>query len=239
MPGENDFDIYQGESGFVAVTNPVRRQILEALGEGEKELPDLVRITGKAKPTLSNLHMRELLQQDLIEELPHPTDSRRKVYRLKGRRIGASHIPLEQLRGAVKQYATPAPSAFTLALPSVVSVLASGGDASSPEALLRQGQALGEASAQAIPARSLREVVTAVAAFWEREDVARAGKLDLDQLELEVVLSDQWQGAQLEAVAHILSGFLQGVRKALLGSAGNVTCHLGAQRRARFTLAPA
>ena len=79
----SEFDIYQSDRGYAAVTSPVRRQILVALAEKDRDLSDLVRITRKSKPTLSNLHVRELLTQGLVEELPHPTDARRKLYRLR------------------------------------------------------------------------------------------------------------------------------------------------------------
>src|SRR5437763_14553384 len=104
----HEFDIYQTPAGYAAVTNPVRRQILSALAEKDLDLPALMKVTGRSKPTLSNLHVRELLHQKLVEERPHPRDSRRKLYRLIGRKIGSSDVPIEQLRGAVKQYAVGA-----------------------------------------------------------------------------------------------------------------------------------
>lgn len=218
MAGEHEFDIYQSESGYVAVTNPVRRQILAALIESDQELPDLVKLTGKAKPTLSNLHVRELLQQNLVQELPHPTDSRRKVYRLKGRRIGQSNVPLEALRGAVKQYVTTSPNVFTLPLPRVLEVLVLAGGAPR-EALVAQGRALGEACAHAVAVAGPRDLLTAVAAFWEREEVARAGRIDLDHLELEVEVQERFCGTRVsqEAVGAVFGGFLQGVAKGRVG----------------------
>lgn len=102
---EGEFEIYQTAAGVTAVTNSVQRQIMGALAKGDQQLPTLVELTGKAKPTLSSIHMKELLNRELIEEVPHPTDSRRKIYRAIAKRVGSSSLPVDALRSAVKQYA--------------------------------------------------------------------------------------------------------------------------------------
>lgn len=231
-----EFEIYQTATGYTAVTNPTRRRILEALAEGEKELPALVEITGKAKPTLSNLHMRELLDQSLIEERPHPTDARRKIFSLKSRRIGASSVPIDQLRGAVRKYVTSSPMLFTLPLSTVFGVLLAP-PGIPREALRVQGRALGQASAHVFSASVSRDLVTAVAAFWEREGVARVGKIDLDRMELEVDVVDRLAGSrsEVEAVASLLGGFLEGVWQARIGASAAVSSR--ASQGTRITVA--
>lgn len=220
MSKGRDFDIYQAETGYVAVTNPVRRRILHALAERELELPELVRITRRSKPTLSNLHVRELLQQKLVEELPHPTDARRKVYRLKGRRIGSSDVPIDQLRSAVKQYVALSPLVHALPLTSVVGVLLAGG--AGKDVLRAQGVALGAAVAHVFSATGPRDLLTAVAGFLEREGVARVGKIDLDRLQIEVEAAEQLATgkAALDALAAVLAGVLEGTTRARLGESG-------------------
>jgi len=237
MAPENEFDIYQTEAGYAAVTNPVRRQILAALQERDQELPDLVKLTGKSKPTLSNLHMKELLSQKLIEELPHPTDSRRKVYRIKGRRIGSSNVPLDQLRGAVKQYVSLSPLAYSVPLPTVLTVLAAGG-AAGKEGLRSQGVALGAASAHLFTPTGPRDLLTGLGAFLERENIVRVGKIDLDRLELEVEVAERFAGTpgDLDVSGVLLAGFLQGVLKARLGIGGGVSVKGAAGRRLTLAL---
>ena len=215
-----DFDIYQTAAGYTAVTNPVRRQILDALGQQDRELPDLVRITGKAKPTLSNLHVRELLEKGLVEERPHPTDARRKVYRLAARRIGRSNVPLEQLRGAVKHYVSMSPLAYAVPFPAVLGVLAAGHAPGARDAVRRQAQRLGASASQLFATSSPRDVMTAVAGFWEREGVARTARMDFERMEFEVELVDA--DAPADAMATILGGVVEGILRARLDVGGPV-----------------
>lgn len=236
--GEN-FEIYQSDSGYVAVTNPVRRQILDALSKQPLELPDLMKITGKAKPTLSNIHMRELIGQNLVEELPHPTDQRKKVFRLKATRIGSSNVPIDQLRGAVKHYVSLSPLAYAVPLASVLDVLVAHGAKSSKETLRMQGAKLGEVTAKLLTTSSLRDLLTSVATFWERENVARAGKIDLDHLEIEVTLAEnlaQNKGTS-ESAATVLAAFLEGVASAKLGERPRASARLLAEGRISIGLA--
>ena len=187
MPG-SDFDIYQTDGGYVAVTNEVRRAILGALAKKDRMLPDLVKLTKKAKPTLSSVHMRELLSQKLVEELPHPTDKRKKIYRLKGRRIGTSSLPVEQLRSVVKQYAGASGRGGVFAALDAIAAA----PASTPDATLRaQARRLGALHAAQVAATSARECVTSLAGFLEREGLARPLRLDLEAAHLDLALEKQ------------------------------------------------
>lgn len=202
MPG-SDFDIYQTEDGYVAVTNDVRRAILAALAKKDRQLPDLVKLTKKAKPTLSSVHMRELLAARLVEELAHPTDRRKKIYRLKARRIGTSSLPVDQLRNAVKSYA----GAGGLAL-ALEGIAAAPADARATT-LRAQARRVGELCAQTLAAQDGREHVSALAALFEREGVARPLRLDLEALSLELELEKQDE-KDAGRVAMLLAGVAEG-----------------------------
>lgn len=208
----NEFDIYQSDAGYVAVTNEVRRKILAALLKKERELNELVKITGKAKPTLSNLHMRELLAQNLIEELPHPTDQRKKVYRIKGQRIGSSNVPIDQLRGAVKHYVSISPLAHAVPLQQVLEILLAGGS-KAHDPIRRQAAKLGELSSQLLTAPDLRELLPRVAAYWEREGITRTARIDLEHLTLDLDVNPRYTEPKenLKLTATLLAGFLQGI----------------------------
>lgn len=213
----NEFDVYQSDAGYVAVTNETRRQILAALAKKERELNDLVKITGKAKPTLSNLHVKELLAQNLVEELPHPTDQRKKIYRLKGQRIGSSSIPIDQLRGAVKHYVSISPLAHAVPLQQVLDILLAGGP-KSHETLARQAMKLGEISSQLLTAGEPRDFLQRVASYWEREGITRTVNINLEDLELDLNVNPRY-GETKEAhklVATLLAGFLEGAMQKLV-----------------------
>lgn len=207
----NEFEIYQTEAGYVAVTNEVRRKILAALTKKERDLNDLVKITGKAKPTLSNLHVRELLTQHLVEELPHPTDQRKKLYRLKAQRIGSSNVPIDQLRGAVKHYVSLSPLAHALPLQNVLDVLLAAGPRSE-DAVQRQATKLGEISSHLFTSSGLRDHLQRVAAYWEREGITRTAKIDLEAMGLELEVNPRYAETKeaLKLTSALLAGFMQG-----------------------------
>lgn len=232
MP-DSTFDIYQTESGYVAVTNEVRRTILAALAKKDRQLPELMKITKKSKPTLSSVHMHELLASNLIEELPHPTDKRKKVYRLKGRRIGSSTLPVEQLRNAVRSYvnhASPARLPLFAALDAICAAPASASEAT----LVAQARRLGELAAEQFVASTPREAVTALGTLLEREGIARPLRIDLEGLTMEMELERELPGGEARA-ARLAIALADGLVGARLGSGARVLAR-GASAR-RFTLA--
>ena len=78
---------------FNAVAEPRRRQILDALTDGERPVNDLVALLGLAQPLVSK-HLRVLREVGLVEVR---TDGRQRMYRLNGR-------PLQPIYDWVKNY---------------------------------------------------------------------------------------------------------------------------------------
>lgn len=216
------FDIYQTDAGYAAVTNPVQRQILDALRRGDKQLPELVKITGRSKPTLSSLHMKELLARELIEEHGHPTDSRRKVYRIRAQKIGSSDIPVAQLRGAVQHYVSLSPLSARLPLRAMLEVLCGAPKATDPAVLRAQAARLGAAAAPFLRAGSSRDVWMRLSGLLEQEEIANPLRIDLEQNTMDLrpgaalATAPAWQAA-------ILSGFVGGVAQAAGVSAARVS----------------
>jgi DNA-binding transcriptional ArsR family regulator len=78
---------------FNAVAEPRRREILDALAEGERPVNDLVELLGLAQPQVSK-HLRVLREVGLVAVRD---EGRRRVYRLDGR-------PLKPIYDWVKSY---------------------------------------------------------------------------------------------------------------------------------------
>lgn len=205
----SDFDIYQTDSGYVAVTNNVRRAILLALAKKDRQLPELVKLTRKAKPTLSSVHMRDLIASRLVDELPHPSDRRKKIYRLRGKRIGSSNLPVGELRTAVKSYVAGARNVH-LPLAASLEAIAAAPPSASDATLRAQARRLGELASESLPPGDARASVGAMAALFEREGLARPLKLDLEGLALEVEIAKPFaQDAARGAL--LLAGLTEGL----------------------------
>ena len=78
---------------FNAVAEPRRRQILDALADGERPVNDLVDRLGLAQPQVSK-HLRVLRQVGLVDVRE---EGRQRLYRLNGR-------PLKPIHDWVKSY---------------------------------------------------------------------------------------------------------------------------------------
>jgi DNA-binding transcriptional ArsR family regulator len=72
---------------FNAVAEPRRREILDALADGERPVNDLVRLLGIAQPQVSK-HLKVLREVGAVEMR---ADGRRHVYRLNGEALKPIH----------------------------------------------------------------------------------------------------------------------------------------------------
>jgi DNA-binding transcriptional ArsR family regulator len=72
---------------FNAVAEPRRRELLDALGAGERSVNDLVRAVGLAQPQVSK-HLRVLREVGAVEVRDQ---GRQRLYRLNGRALKPIH----------------------------------------------------------------------------------------------------------------------------------------------------
>ncbi|RPH36116.1 MAG: ArsR family transcriptional regulator [Chloroflexi bacterium] len=72
---------------FNAVAEPRRRQILDALAEGERPVNDLVELLGLGQPQVSK-HLRVLREVDLVA---FREEGRQRMYRLNGQSLKPIH----------------------------------------------------------------------------------------------------------------------------------------------------
>lgn len=72
---------------FNAVAEPRRRQILDALADGERPVNDLVGLLGLAQPQVSK-HLKVLREVNLVDVR---VAGRQRVYRLNGRSLKPIH----------------------------------------------------------------------------------------------------------------------------------------------------
>ncbi|WP_378740972.1 ArsR/SmtB family transcription factor [Nocardia brasiliensis] len=72
---------------FNAVAEPRRRQILDALVDGERAVNDLARLLGSAQPQVSK-HLRVLREVGVVDVRD---DGRQRLYRLNGHALKPIH----------------------------------------------------------------------------------------------------------------------------------------------------
>lgn len=229
------FVIYGSPDGYTAITNPIRRRILEALEQEDLELPDLVEVTDRSKSTLSSIHMPNLIERGLIEERPHPTDGRKKRFHLVGRRIGSSDLPVEELRGAVREYVTGGQGRQQATARVALASIASAPDGTGASILRAQGRRLGQLMGQDLEGAS-NAVLMSLSSGLDKMGVARTLRIDLEDARLDLEIARGWAAdVPADHAVHVVAGFLAG----LAGISGNRTVDvqpLEGELRARFQL---
>ena len=80
---------------FNAVAEPRRRQILDALADGERPVNELVRLLGLAQPQVSK-HLRVLREVGAVEVRDQ---GRQRVYRLNGQALKPIHDWVKNYEG--------------------------------------------------------------------------------------------------------------------------------------------
>lgn len=209
------FDIYRSPRGYIAVTNPTRRAILDALAHADLGLPRLVKITGKSKPTLSSIHMRALLDDALITEREHPSDARRKLYRLVARRIGMSSVSLDELRGAVKDYSTRRAREPCLTLGATLEIVSCEG--TPREVVERHARLVGQEAAAEFPRALMRDALATVAAVLDQAAIARPRRLDFASNEVELELLSR-APRNVRLLPDAIAAFFEGMLRATVSS---------------------
>lgn len=194
-------DIYRTGDGLAAVTSDVQRRILRALGEGAKQLPELVQVTGRSKPTLSSLHMKELLARGLILESVHPTDNRRKVYTLAAQPVEGAMVSM---------LATPQASALRVGIAEALDAIAAAPANASATQLRAQATRLGAAARAHLGFLSRRELWLRLPGLLEENGIASPLRIDLQHGHFDL-RPGKAVHATPERLATVLAGLVEGL----------------------------
>ena len=81
------YKIFSSKKQVDVVKGQVKVQILDALCKQNMSFNEIVELTGKAKPTVSQ-HLRELVDDGLIRSIKDPNDKRRKTFSINAEFLG-------------------------------------------------------------------------------------------------------------------------------------------------------
>ncbi len=81
------YKIFSSRKQVDVVKGQVKVQILDALCNKNLSFNEIVLLTGKAKPTVSQ-HLRELVDNGLIRSIKDPNDKRRKIFSINAEFLG-------------------------------------------------------------------------------------------------------------------------------------------------------
>lgn len=90
----NQTIIFSTEEGMVAVDSPVKLKILQFIGNQSRSFDEIVSDCLKAKSTIS-VHLKDLIEQNLIQEHRDDNDKRKKTFSLNTQFIAYSQAPIQ------------------------------------------------------------------------------------------------------------------------------------------------
>lgn len=80
-------DLFATAAGVQTIDSPVKLKILSVLREHEQSFDEIVKLTGKAKSTVS-AHLKTMVQNGIIGSKIDPEDARKKIFYIKSEYIG-------------------------------------------------------------------------------------------------------------------------------------------------------
>lgn len=84
---DGEVSLYSTKKQVIAIESPVKQTILSLIAQEERTFDEIVRMTGKAKSTIS-VHTHDLINAGLIISKPDPVDQRKRILSLVSEPIG-------------------------------------------------------------------------------------------------------------------------------------------------------
>lgn len=188
--GATDVGFFRTSQGLRIVDSPTRGRILGMLGDGELPFEEIVERTGRAKSTVS-VHLRELVADGVLGSRNDPADGRRKYFFVQAELLGRLS-EADRLEGDIGRIladydpASPDPAAFYRAVLRSIRVALLGGGITIDPLLYAAGQGLGSGLGRAFVGLSTRDLLAALAGFWEQHALGRLEVASTDPLEIVV-----------------------------------------------------
>ncbi len=163
--------LFATPSGIRAVQSPARAQILTVLARRDLPFDEIVRLSGKAKSTVS-VHLQGLEREGIVVGKTDPADSRKKIFSLRSQRLGdlASGKPVirdDNRELITRLVAGPDPFKFYRLMFRTIRVSLLQEGINIDPVLQQAGYHVGERIYSAIAAPDLAEILEKTAGFWK------------------------------------------------------------------------
>jgi predicted hydrocarbon binding protein/DNA-binding HxlR family transcriptional regulator len=181
------YKIFSSNNKIDVVKGQVKVQILDALCEKNMSFNEIVELTGKAKPTVSQ-HLRELVDDDLIRSTKDPQDARRKIFCINAEFIGELSKDKEQ-KFDIDDYFSKLPQLkdpfefYRLILRSLRAEFWNEGINIDP-ILHKAGKRVGDVFYEELKNDDLNKLLENLAKFWESKQLGQIEVKTFDPLTL-------------------------------------------------------
>lgn len=101
LPDNVQIELFATPDGVKAIKSPVRVRILSMLKEGDLSFDDIVKLSGRAKSTVSS-HLKAMTRDRIISSRMDPNDARKKIFFIQSEYIGK--LQRQQLQEDISAY---------------------------------------------------------------------------------------------------------------------------------------
>ncbi len=179
------YKIFSSGSKVDVVKGQVKVTILDSLCNKNMSFNEIVELTGKAKPTVSQ-HLRELVEDGLVRSTKDAKDARRKIFCINAEFLGELSIEKEA-RFDINEYFSKLPQLkdpfefYRLILRSLRAEFWNEGINIDP-ILHNAGKRVGDVFYDELKDCDLNKLLENIAKFWESKQLGRIEVLTIDPL---------------------------------------------------------
>ncbi|MDP3066463.1 MAG: V4R domain-containing protein [Methanobacteriaceae archaeon] len=211
-----EVELFSTPTGLKVIKSPLRVKILSMLREKDLSFDEIVRLSGRAKSTISE-HLKDLSQEGIIGSRNHPADARKKIFFLRSEYVGRVHQ--DKVQDNLKQYVNRYIESendpfefFRLIFHTIrVSLLSQGVDID--PILHDAGLNVGEVLYEKLKAAEMNQFLQNIARFWQTHDLGAVEVKNMTPLVIHV--SDCFECSGLPPLNRPACAFDSGILEAL------------------------
>lgn len=214
--GAPQYKIFSSNNRIEVVEGQVKVKILDSLRQRNMTFNEIVKLTGKAKPTVSQ-HLRELVEEDLIGSIKDPSDARRKIFCINSEFLGElSKVKEEKFN--IDEYFSKLPQLkdpfefYRLILRSLRAEFWNEGINIDP-ILRNAGKRVGEVFYHQLEDCDLDMLLENIVRFWREKELGRMEIKNLDPLN--IYIYDCFECKDLPQMGEPVCSFDSGVLDAI------------------------
>ncbi|NYB51017.1 MAG: ArsR family transcriptional regulator [Methanobacteriaceae archaeon] len=182
-------ELFATPGGVKAIKSPVRVKILSVLREGDLSFDEIVKLSGRAKSTVSS-HLKAMTRDGIINARLDPKDARKKIFFIQSEYIGKLHQQQlqEDISSYIQRYIASENDPFEffrLIFHTLrISLLTQGVDID--PILHEAGLKVGEALYEKVKDPDMEKFLTNISSFWETHSLGRIEVKNLNPLTISV-----------------------------------------------------
>jgi uncharacterized protein len=209
-------ELFATPHGIKVIKSPVRVKILSMLRKGELSFDDIVKLSSKAKSTVSS-HLKSMVREEIINSRIDPHDARKKIFFIQSEYIGRLHHEKlqEDISAYIQRYISSENNPFEffrLIFHTLrVSLLTQGVDI---DPILREaGLKVGETIYVKVKDQNIETFLKNIAQFWETHSL---GIVEIKTLKpLNISVQDCFECSGLPYLGRPACAFDSGILEAL------------------------